>query len=250
MAATSGWFHGEAKRPAVILSLLLSLAAARAWSQNGLPSPHITQEQQQKLRRAQSPLPDAPSAVRAKQPERFLAFVEARSPIVGDAVVNASMTSESPDPLKPGVTPSFNALYGAPVVKKQSSVFVDKYLYPSLGNRDLQYHPSTSDNFVSRASDAAFRFIVPRDDSGKRRFNASYLLGVFASAAVATSTYRPTPPPVGNTIYRPYRAQTASATFGNFGSTVGGDAGRSIFHEFWPRLHQILRDHSLKNPVR
>ncbi len=113
--------------------------------------------------------------------------------------------------------------------------------HPSLGKQDLRYHPSTSDSFLGRASYAASRFFITRDDSGKRRFNASYLLRVLASsAAAASTTYRP----VVTNIYRPYRTHTVSATVGNFGSTLGDDAGRNIFHEFWPHLHQLLGGHS------
>ena len=229
--------HAELERSAVILTLFLLLGGAGAWSQNGLPSSDLpqnlrstgfrpAQESRQELR-TQSSLPDAPSAVPEKQRERSQAFVEVRSPLIFDgAAINASMIRESPEYHAPRVTPSFSALYGASVVQKQLTVFPGDH---------------TSDSFLGRASYAASRLFIARDESGKRRFNTSYLLGALASAAVANTTYRRY-----RTQLVPYQVQSVSGTFGNFGSTVGGDAGERIFRQFWPQIHQILRGHSLK----
>jgi hypothetical protein len=231
----------ELKRPALILALFLLLAGAGAWSQNGLPPSGLprylrpAQEQWQDLRSTQSSLPDAPSAVPAKQRERVQTFVETITPLIFDGgAINASMERESLERLAPGVTPSYSALYGAPVVQKKSKVFLDKYLYSSLLREGMRYPPLTSDSFWGHASYAASRLFITRDDSGKKKFSASYLIGALASAAVA------------NTTYRTYRAQPASVAFGNFGSTVGSDAGRNIFQQFWPHIHQIFRGHSPK----
>jgi hypothetical protein len=174
-------------------------------------------------------------------------FLEAESPLIFDgAATNARMVSESQEHLAPEVTPSFGALHGPPVVQKESNAFVEKYLYPWQWRQDLRYQPSTSDGFVGRIGYAASHLFFTRDDSGKRKLNTSYMLRVLTSAAVSAATYRPTPACVATTIYCPYRTQPVSATFGNFGSTVAGDAGRNIFHEFWPGIHQILGGHSLK----
>lgn len=230
--------HAELERSAVILTLFLLLGGAGAWSQNGLPSSGLpknlrstrfrpAQEQRQELRTAQSSLPDAPSAVPEKQRERAQALVETTTPLMFDgAAVNSKMARESPEYHAPRVTPSFSALYGASVVQKRPNVFPDNH---------------TSDSFLGRASYAAFRLFIAHDESGKRRFNTSYLLGALASAAVANTTYRRY-----RTQLVPYQAQSVSGTFGNFGSTVGGDAGERIFRQFWPQIHQILRGHSLK----
>ena len=157
----------------------------------------------------------------------FQAFVEERSPLIFDgAAINAGTIRESTEYLAPRVTLRFSALYGAPVVQREPNVSPDNH---------------TSDSFLGRASYAAFRLFITRDESGKRTFNTSYLLGALASAAVANTTYR---------RYRaqlvPYQTQSVSGTFGNFGSSVGGDAGERIFRQFWPQIHQILRGHSLK----
>jgi hypothetical protein len=152
--------------------------------------------------------------------------------------MNAGMARGSPEHLAPGATLSF-ALYGASGVQKGSLVFSGTNVDPSLLRHDLQYHTSTSDSFLSRTSYAVSRLFITRDDSGKKKVNTSYLLAVLASAAVAR-----------NSAYLPYRKRTASATFGDFGSTVGGDAGKNIFHQFWPRIHQMLGAHSSKVSTR
>ena len=230
--------YAEVKRPAEVLALFLLLGGAGAWSQNRLPSSDLpqnlrstgirpAQEEPQELRTAQSSLPDAPSAIPAKQRERFRAFVEGRFPLIFDgAAINASTIRESPEYFAPKVTHGFSVLYGAPVVQKEPNVFSDNH---------------TSDSFLGRASYAASRLFITRDESGKRRFNTSYLLGALASAAIANTTYRRY-----RTQLVPYQARSVSGTFGNFGSTVGGDAGERIFRQFWPQIHQLLRGHALK----
>jgi hypothetical protein len=64
--------------------------------------------------------------------------------------------------------------------------------------------------------------------------NTLYLLGALASAAVVDNSHPP------------YRRQTAASTFGGFGATVGGDAGKNIFRQYWPYIHQMLEGHSPK----
>jgi hypothetical protein len=132
------------------------------------------------------------------------------------------------------------------VVQKQSNPFFEKYLYSSLRRQNLRYQPSTSDSFLGRVGYSASHLFFTPSDSGKSKLNTSYLLTVLTSAAVSAAAYRPPPAGAAATICCAYRTQPVSATFGNFGSTVGRDAGRSLFHEFWPGIHQILRGHSLK----
>jgi hypothetical protein len=258
MATTPDRIRVQVKRPAVVLALFLLLAAAGAWCQNALPSTDLPQNlrstglrpaqgQGQELRRAQTSLPDAPSAVLAAQRKRFQVFPEVRSPFIFDgAAINANMAGESPERRAPGVTPSFGAWYGAPVVQKKSTALFDKFLHPSPRGLDLRYRPPASDSFLDRVTRAASGLVFTRDGSGKRKVNTPYLLGVLASAAVATATYRPTSAAVAADLYRLHGAVTASGTFGNFGSTVGGDAGKNIFHEFWPSIRQLLGRRSPK----
>jgi hypothetical protein len=232
--------HAELKRPAKILVFVLLLVGAGAWCQNGLPSPGLPQNLRptalrpvQELRSAQSLLPDPPSAVLAQRRERYQTFRDAISPLIfAGATITPTLARESPEYLAPQIAPRVSVLRGAPVLQKEQ-VLPDKHLYPSLW-QDLRY--PTSDSSWARASSAASRLLITRDNSGRRRLNASYLLATLASAAVANTTYRRY-----RTQLVPYQRQSVSGTFGNFGSTVGGDAGKRILQQFWPHIHQILQ---------
>ena len=116
-------------------------------------------------------------------------------------------------------------------IQEKPSLFLRKYLYPSLLKQDLQYRPSTGDSLVGRASYAASRVFITRDGSGKGRLNTPYFLGLLASIAA-------------HSAYRQSRGRSTLATFSSFGSTVGSDAGVSVFHEFGPGIRQIVKDHT------
>ena len=196
---------------------------------------NLSEAQRQELRTWRS-LPDAPSVQPLTQAEKFQAFVdEARSPLILGAVgVNAGVMRETElEHFTPGPQPSFTAVYRVALLQKESSAFFGKYLYPSLLKQDPRYYPSTSDSFMGRATYAASRIFITRDDSGKRRLNTSYFLGVLTSVAIATA-------------YRPYWAGSTSAALNNFGTTVGSDAGINILHEFGPGIRQMVKAHTPK----
>jgi hypothetical protein len=133
----------------------------------------------------------------------------------------------------PGPQPSLTALYQVVFIQKESSTFFGKYLDPSLLKQDQRYYPSTSGSFMGRASYAASRIFVTRDGSGKGRLNTPYFLRLLTSVAI-------------HTAYRPYWARSTSATFNNFGSTIGSDAGINVFHEFGPGIRQMVKGHTPK----
>ncbi len=199
---------------------------------DGSPSPEV----QRREMRAWRSLPDAPSSVQPPtQAQRFHAFFhEASSPVTLGAVsVSPGVMRETEmGHVTLGPPHSSTALYQAVFIQKESSAFLSKYLYPPLLNP--RYYASTSDSFMGRASYAASRIFVARDGSGKGRLNTSYFLGVLASVAVHSS-YR--------SSYRPNGAQSTAATFGNFGSTVGSDAGVNVYHEFGPGIRQMVKGH-------
>jgi len=128
----------------------------------------------------------------------------------------------------PGPQPSSPTAYKAVFTQKESSTFLDKYLYPSLLKQDAHYYSSTSESVMGRASYAASRILITRDDSGKGRLNTSYFLRVLTSVAI-------------HSAYRPYGARSTSETFNNFGSTIGSDAGMNVFHEFGPGIRQMVK---------
>jgi hypothetical protein len=228
--------------PIRVISFVL-LAACGGLCQSKRPSVDLLQAdnlnssevQRQEMRTWRS-LPDAPSVLLRTHPDRFQTFlVEARSPLTrGTVGINASLMRETElGHVTPRLQPNFATSDKRVSTGKEGSGFLERYLYPSLLKPNLRYHPSTSSSFVGRATDAASRMFVARDDSGKGRLNCSYFLGVLTSVAI-------------HTAYRPYWARSTSATFNNFGSTIGSDAGISLFHEFGPGIRQMVKGHPLK----
>jgi len=174
-----------------------------------------------------SSLPDAPSSARApSQAERFhIVFRQAGPPLalVTGGSLGLSRPAE-PAPLAPGFGPGFAAKLVSP--PKEPNAFLRKYLRtPSLKPAPP---PLTSEHVVGRATYAASRILITRDPSGNKRLNSSYFIGVLSSVAM-------------HSAYRPYWARSASATFHDVGSTMGGDAGTSVLHEFEPDLLQVLK---------
>ena len=132
----------------------------------------------------------------------------------------------------PGMQHSFIPRYEAVFTQKDSTTFLDKYLYPSL-EHNVRYRPSTSGSFMGRASDAASRIFITRDDSGKGRLNTSYFLGALTSVVI-------------HTAYRPYWTRSTSATVNNFGSTMGSDVGLNLYNEFRPGIRQMVKGYTPK----
>jgi hypothetical protein len=181
--------------------------------------------------RASSSLPDAPSAQASAQAETFRTHAdEAGSLLIPTAAGDVTRASELTNLTRPA-QPGFALLYTPRPVQKESGDFFEKHLYPSLLKRSLNYHPAPSDSLMGRATYAASRIFVTRDDSGKGRLNTSYFLGVLTSAAV-------------HTAYRPYYRRSATQPFNDFGSRIGNDAGMSLFHEFGPELQQPMKSHA------
>ncbi|MGA8149622.1 MAG: hypothetical protein WB952_01500 [Terriglobales bacterium] len=178
-------------------------------------------------------LPDEPSLQRPTQADKFQTFVdEARSPLtLGAIAINAGVMRETePGHVIPGLPPAFGALYKMAFIQKESGAFFGKYMYPSLLKQDPRYYPSSTGSFLGRAGYAASRLWITRDDSGKNRLNTSYFLGLLTSVAI-------------DTAYRPYWERSASSTFGNFGSTIGSEAGSNLWREFGPGVRQMVKGH-------
>jgi len=194
------------------------------------------QVQRQEMHRW-SALPDAPSSIRPpKRAETFSTFVNETSPPLTLGAVGVSagaMRGTEPGAVTVGPQPSLTAHYQVAFVQKESSNFLARYLHQPLLKQDACSYASTSSGFMGRASYAASRIFLMRDDSGKTRLNTSYLLGLLTSVAGATAR-------------RPYWARSTSGTFNNFGSTIGSEAGINVFHEFGPGIRQMVKGHAPK----
>jgi hypothetical protein len=194
------------------------------------PSPQVRQET-----RTWSSLPDAPSSIQSpRRAERFPMFAnETGSPLTFGAlgVSAGTMRGTELGHVTPGLEPSLTAYYQVAFIKTKPNASLGKYPYQPMLKQDIRSYALTSGSFMSRASYAASRIFLTRDDSGKTRLNTSHLLGLLTSVA-------------GATAHRPYWARSTSETFNNFGSTIGSDAGTNVFHEFGPGIRQMVKGHA------
>jgi len=173
-------------------------------------------------------LPDAPSAaLPASRGKRFRRFGdETHSPLtlagvgIGSGIIRETASGQVTPRPQPNLTHDQAAF-----IQGRSSNFVRKDLHTPLFRQNLRYLPSTSTSFMGRATYAASRILFTREG----RPNTSYFLGVLASAASAR--------PLNFT----YWARSPSETFNDFGSTIGGDAGINLLHEFAPGIRQMVR---------
>jgi hypothetical protein len=179
-------------------------------------------------------LPDAPSAcVSLQAPDFQTVGDQAHWPLPGGASTRLGARPDfehfTPGPRSAGPR---NAAFLYPAVPeyRQSDVFFFKHLYPSSLEPNLRYRASASNSLMGRATDAASRIFVARDESGKRRFNTSYLLQVATSVAAHSAS-------------RTYRARSSTAPLGDLGSTVGNDAGMNLLHEFGPAVRKMATGH-------
>jgi hypothetical protein len=183
-----------------------------------------------------SALPDAPSSIGSPKRETFYAFANetGSSWTFGAVGVSAgAMRGTELGAFIVGPHPTLIAHFQAAFDQKESSDFFSRYWHQPLIKPDARSYTSASSGFMGRASYAASRIFLTRDDSGKTRLNTSYLFGLLTSVAGATAR-------------RPYWARSASGTFNNFGSTIGGDAGINVFHEFGPGIRQMVKGHAPK----
>jgi hypothetical protein len=180
-------------------------------------------------------LPDAPSASVANRTDAFAesAFERQwafRSAATGE-VVPQPVASATANLARPSfATPNLAMVYETVPAQKESGDFLSKFLVASLHNPNSRYRASSNESWMGRATDAASSILVTRDESGKRRLNASYLVGVLTSVAAHSAS-------------RPYWLRSTSAPIGDFGSTVGNDAGMNLLHEFGPGLREAVTGH-------
>jgi hypothetical protein len=115
--------------------------------------------------------------------------------------------------------------------QRESSNVFKQYLNSSVLKQQLAYHSSRSVGLIGRATYAGSRIFVTRDEFGKSRLNTPYLLRALGSMAAATAS-------------RPYWRRSLGEPFGDFGSTVGNEAGMNLWHEFRPGIEQLLKSHT------
>jgi hypothetical protein len=174
---------------------------------------------------ARQSLPDAPSVKAATQEPDLHGYIEgAGSPVKVGAM--GGITGA----IRQG---GFTALDWAAFSQKDPNTIFAKYLYPSSTNRQSAYRSLRSASVMGRATYAASSPLIMRDVSGRAKLNTSYLLRTLTSVAKDTAS-------------TPYWRRSLGAPFGDFGSTVGSDAGMNLWHEFGPSIEQLMKSHALK----
>lgn len=227
--------------PIWVISFVL-LRACAALCQNERASADLLQgdrsnspEVQGQEMRTWRPLPDAPSSVQAPtlaEKFRVFAYESPLPPVMRVATATSDVRRGpelrhfSPEP-RSRLIPSDELLFP----QNNSTNFVVRYLCPPLVKRSMLYHPSTSTTLIGRTIDAASHIFVTRDESGKKRLDASYFLGILSLVAAHSAR-------------RPYWARSTSAPFNDFGSMIGNDAGLNLFHEFEPGIRQMVKGHT------
>lgn len=171
-------------------------------------------------------LPDAPSA------RTVVEAANSSSPMTeGRTLRSASM--QYADVVRER---DFSALPQADTSRQNSRTIFEKYLRLSPSGRRSSA-PDSDGGLMSRATQAASRIFVTRDDSGKGRLNTSYFLRTLTAVAASTAS-------------RPYYRRSLSEPFNNFGSTIGNDAGMNVLHEFEPGIQHLMKSHAPKFAAR
>jgi hypothetical protein len=91
----------------------------------------------------------------------------------------------------------------------------------SLLHQDPRYYPSGRSNVWSRSFYAAGQTFITHNDTGDTCFAYSRLLGTVSSIYLSREWY-------------PERQRTVSEYLTSTATSIGFDAAKNIFHEFWP----------------
>lgn len=121
-----------------------------------------------------------------------------------------------------------------PTPNDSQNYWVERLFAPAPGQSNSN-HASEGKSLIHRATYAAGSALLTRDDAGTGRLNTSYLLRVLAVTAAHSAATR--------SSYTTYLRRQSSWPAGDFGSTIGNDAGMNVFHEFKPGILQLLKSH-------
>lgn len=168
----------------------------------------------------QGALPDAPSIAISAHQDRVVASQSSN--------LRATWTGTNPLASLPARPP---LVFETPPSQHESGTFLSKYFDTPFSKQETtRYQASSKNSLLGRASDAAARILVTRDEMGRRRVNTFYIVSVLTSVAAHNAS-------------RPYWARSNPNPIGDIGSTVGNDAGMNLMHEFGPGLRQAVAGH-------
>jgi len=117
--------------------------------------------------------------------------------------------------------------YGAGFADGLSAGFFITGVYPSLLRQDPRYYRMGDGSFSHRFIYSASRILVTRQDSGRKAFNFSEILGGFSSSALATTYY-------------PSSERDFSNVAERAGIQFAFDAGFNVLKEFYPEIERAI----------
>jgi hypothetical protein len=126
--------------------------------------------------------------------------------------------------------------YGADFADGLSNSIFGRGVFPSLLHQDPRYFRRGQGSTFSRASYAASRVLITRQDSGRKSFNFSELLGNAASSGIST-------------LYYPENDRTAGDFAVRAGLQFGFNASFNVVKEFYPDIVRKFRK-TPKQPVQ
>jgi hypothetical protein len=119
----------------------------------------------------------------------------------------------------------FGKRYGAGLADGLTDGLFVTGVYPSLFHQDPRYYRLGDGGFSHRAGYALTRILVTRQDSGRKAFNISEVLGSFSSSALAVTYY-------------PRSVRDFSDVAERAGIQFAFDAGFDLLKEFYPEIHR------------
>jgi hypothetical protein len=121
----------------------------------------------------------------------------------------------------------FGKRYGAGVADGLTDGLFVTGVYPSLLHQDPRYYRQGDGGVSRRTWYAASRILVTRQDSGRKAFNFSEVLGSFSSSALAMTYY-------------PESERDFSDVAERAGVQFAFDAGFNLLKEFYPDIERKL----------
>jgi len=112
----------------------------------------------------------------------------------------------------------------------ESSDPISRYFAVSSSRNSRHYEAPSNESLIGRASYAASSLLFTHEEEGKFGLNTHYLLGVLTTAVAHSAAHS-------------YGRRSISQPFGDFGSSVGSDAGMNVFQEFKPGILQLVKSH-------
>lgn len=137
--------------------------------------------------------------------------------------------AEGSNPSFGGGLQGYGKRYAANLGDQMIGNFMSESIYPVLLHQDPRYFRRGTGSGASRTAYALSRVFVARNDSGRRFFNFSEVLGV-ATAVAISNTYSPD-------------AREWHSNVQKFSTQLATDALGGVLKEFWPDIKRKFFSH-------